>query len=54
MVERDRFEKQFGAGWRSAYRYAREGQVSLGEIADKLVGSLARTLRGARQHTSFS
>ena len=45
MVERDRFEKQFGAGWRSAYRYAREGQVSLGEIADKLVGSLARTLR---------
>ena len=45
MVERDRFEKQFGAGWRSAYRYAREGQVSSGEIADKLVGSLASTLR---------
>ena len=45
MVERDRFEKQFGAGWLSAYRYAREGQVSLGGIADKLVASLARTLR---------
>ena len=45
MVERDRFEKQFGAGWRSAYQYAREGQVPLGEIADKLVGSLAKTLR---------
>ena len=45
MVERDRFEKQFGAGWRSAYRYAREGQVSLGEIADKLIGTLARVLR---------
>ena len=45
MVERDRFEKQFGAGWLSAYRYAREGHVSLGGIADKLVGSLARTLR---------
>ena len=45
MVERDRFEKQFGTGWRSAYRYAREGQVSPGEIADKLIGSLARTLR---------
>ena len=45
MVERDRFEKQFGAGWCSAYRYAREGQVSSGEIADKLVSGLAKTLR---------
>ena len=45
MVERDRFEKQFGVGWLSVYRYAREGQVSLGEIADKVISSLARTLR---------
>ena len=45
MVERDRFEKQFGAGWLSAYRYAREGQVSLGGIADKLISSLSKTLR---------
>ena len=45
MVERDRFEKQFGAGWRSAFRYAREGQVSTEGIADKLVSSLAKALR---------
>ena len=45
MVERDRFEKQFGAGWLSTYRYAREGQVSPGGIADKLISSLAGTLR---------
>ena len=45
MVERDRFEKQFGAGWRSAFRYAREGQVSSREIADKLISSLAKALR---------
>ena len=45
MVERDRFERQFGAGWLSAYQYAREGQVSPDGIADKLVASLAKTLR---------
>ena len=45
MVERDRFEKQFGAGWRSAYQYAREGQIPHAGIADKLVASLAKALR---------
>ena len=45
MVERDRFEKQFRAGWLSAFRYARDRQVSSGEITDKLVSSLAKTLR---------
>ena len=45
MVERDRFEKQFGPGWRSAYRYAREGNVPLEGICDKLVSTLSRTLR---------
>ena len=45
MVERDRFEKQFGPGWRSAYRYAREGNVPLEGICDKLVYALAQTLR---------
>ena len=45
MVERDRFEKQFGAGWLSAYRYAREGNVPLAGICDKLVSALSKTLR---------
>ena len=45
MVERDRFEKQFGAGWRSAYRYAREGNVPLEDICAKLVSALSKTLR---------
>ena len=45
MVERDRFEKQLGAGWRSAYRYACEGKVALVGICDKLASTLAKTLR---------
>ena len=45
MVERDRFENQFGAGWRSAYRYAREGNVPLVGICDKLASTLSKTLR---------
>ena len=45
MVERDRFEKQFGAGWTVAYRYARDGNASLEEICDKLSSTLAKTLR---------
>ena len=45
MVERDRFEKQFGAGWLSAYRYAREGKVPLEGICDKLASTLSKTLR---------
>ena len=45
MVERDPFERQFGAGWLSAYRYAREGQASAEEICDKLSSTLSRTLR---------
>ena len=53
MVERDRFEKRFGAGWLSAFRYAREGQVSLGGIADKLISSLAKTLREGGGIPSF-
>ena len=54
MVERDRFEKQFGAGWRSAYRYARDGQVSPEALADKLVTSLARALREQGGIPAFS
>ena len=45
MVERDRFEKQFGAAWLSAYRYARDGNVPLGSICDKLVSALSKKLR---------
>ena len=36
MVERDRFEKQFGPGWLAAYRYVRESNASLEEVSDKL------------------
>ena len=32
MVERDRFEKQLGPGWLTAYRYVREGNASLEPI----------------------
>ena len=45
MPELDRFERIFGAGWRAAYRYAREGVASVEEVGDKLVKSLAKTLR---------
>ena len=45
MVERDRFERQFGAGWLSAYRYARDGNVPLEGICDKLASTLSKTLR---------
>ena len=45
MVERDRFDKQFGAGWRIAYRYAWEGDVPVEAVCDKLVASLTRALR---------
>ena len=45
MVERDRFDKQFGAGWRTAYRYAWEGDVPVEAVCDKLVSSLAKALR---------
>ena len=45
MVERDRFENQFGGGWLSAYRYAREGHASPEEICDKLSSTLSKTLR---------
>ena len=45
MVERDRFEKQFGAGWRIAYRYAKDGTVPPEALCDKLVSTLCRTLR---------
>ena len=45
MVERDRFEKQFGQGWLAAYRYARENNATTQEICDKLVTALSRVLR---------
>ena len=45
MVERDRFEKQFGPGWLAAYRYARDGNATTEEICDKLVTALSRVLR---------
>ena len=45
MVERDRFENQLGAGWRSAYQYAREEKVPLVGICDKLASTLSKTLR---------
>ena len=45
MVERDRFEKQFGPGWLTAYRYVREGNASLEEVCDKLTTALTKTLR---------
>ena len=34
MVERDRFEKRFGPGWLTAYRYVREGNASLDAARD--------------------
>ena len=45
MPEGDRFERSLGAGWRSAFRYAAGEVASEQEIEDKLVGSLAKTLR---------
>jgi len=45
MAEGDRFERAFGAGWRSAYRRAREGIAPPAEVADKLVTALAKMLR---------
>ena len=45
MAELDRFERTFAAGWRAAYNYARGGVASDSEIGDKLIKSLARTLR---------
>ena len=45
MPELDRFERTFQAGWRAAYRHARGGVASDEEIGDKLVKTLAKTLR---------
>ena len=45
MAERDRFEKSFGAGWLSAFRWSRDGTAPLLEIGDRLVKSLAKDLR---------
>ena len=45
MREGDRFERSLGAGWRSAFRYAAGEVASEQEIEDKLMGSLAKTLR---------
>ena len=45
MPELDRFERTFQAGWRAAYRHAREEMASDEEIGDKLVKTLAKTLR---------
>ena len=54
MPEGDRFERSFRAGWRSAYRYTRDGNTSSEEIVDKLVESLAKNLRGAGGVPGFS
>lgn len=45
MAELDRFEKNFTSGWRAAYNYARGEAASDGEVSDKLMKSLAKTLR---------
>ena len=45
MPELDRFERTFQPGWRAAYRHAREGIATVEEIGDKLVKTLAKTLR---------
>ena len=45
MPEGDRFEKGFGAGWRGALTLVQGGVASEEEVADKLVKSLAKTLR---------
>ncbi len=45
MAEGDRFERAFGAGWRGAYRRARNDGVPPAEVSDKLITALARTLR---------
>ena len=45
MPEGDRFEKGFGAGWRGALVLVQGGVASEEEVADKLVKSLAKTLR---------
>ena len=47
MPELDRFERIFQPGWRSAYQHAREGKASVEEIGDKLVKTLAKTLRSS-------
>ena len=47
MPELDRFERTFQPGWRSAYQHAREGKASVEEIGDKLVKTLAKTLRSS-------
>ncbi len=48
MPEGDRFERSFGAGWRGALRLVREGVGTDEEVADKLLKSLAKTLRDQR------
>ncbi len=45
MAELDRFDKTFTAGWRAAFNYARGGTASDREVGDKLMKSLAKTLR---------
>ena len=45
MPDLDRFERTFQAGWRAAYRHARGGVASVEEVGEKLMKSLAKTLR---------
>ena len=47
MPEGDRFERAFRAGWRSSYQLARE-DAPVEEVADKLIASLAKSLRDQR------
>ena len=48
MPEGDNFERTFQSGWRSAFRYIRDGSVSTDEICDKLTKTLADKLRRAQ------
>ena len=47
MPEGDNFERTFQSGWRSAFRYIREGNGSTDEICDKLTKTLTDKLRKA-------
>lgn len=45
MAEEDRFETAFQPVWRAAYRLVRQGIATPDEVTDKLISSLAKTLR---------
>ena len=45
MPENDRFERSLGPGWIACYRLAKAGLASDEEISDRLLKSLAKSLR---------